>query len=91
MLVLTLVFHTYLAHVVSKARRKEPISLKIGSQWFSKNQDTNTNEDYNELEKARQLNNVGKIIFFLTVITFNLGFWYTAIKEYVRPAEDYLN
>ena len=50
-LVLTLIFHTYLAHVVSVAKKKT-FSLISGTRFFSARQDMDTKQNYNVLKKA---------------------------------------
>ena len=44
-----------------------------------------------DLRGPQKLNLCGKIIFVLLVLGFNGGFWYFSIKEYVRPASEYIN
>ena len=44
-----------------------------------------------ELAPARHMNCIGKIVYVVLYIFFNIVFWVTAITEYVRPAEEYIN
>lgn len=43
------------------------------------------------LAAARRWNHIGKIVYVVLYILFNIVFWATAISEYVRPAEQYIN
>lgn len=43
------------------------------------------------LAAARRWNHVGKIVYVVLYVIFNIVFWATAISEYVRPAEEYIN
>ena len=72
-LVLTLIFHTYLAHVVSAAKKK-PFSLNSGTRFFSARQDVAINQNCNVLKKAKQLNKAGKIMFVLLSVFSTLFF-----------------
>ena len=44
-----------------------------------------------DLRGPQKLNLCGKIIYVLLVLGFNGGFWYFSIKEYLRPASEYIN
>ena len=48
-------------------------------------------EEEDELAPARHMNCIGKIVYVVLYIFFNIVFWVTAISEYVRPAEEYIN
>ena len=42
------------------------------------------------LASARRWNHLGKIVYVILYVLFNIVFWITAITEYLRPAEEYL-
>ena len=71
--------------------KKKPFSLSSGTGFFSSKQDIAPKQNCNVLKKAKQLNKAGKIMFVLLSVLFNLVFWYIAIKEYNRPAEEYID
>ena len=48
-------------------------------------------EENVDLSGPQKLNLCGKIIYVLLVLGFNGGFWYFSIKEYLRPASEYIN
>ena len=92
-LVLTLGFHTYLAYVVSNAKNQPLFEHKI-----IKVQPTNENlkkEDTKFMENklmkhASKMNAIGKVVFIVIMIIFNIIFWIVAFVEQLRPAEDYI-
>ena len=100
-LVITMAFHTYLAHVVARAQ-DQPMSFFAGSSILKRvrsispgkrlpsydNQDAKEDDDM-RLMHARRLNRFGKISFAALGILFNIIFWSVALAEYVRPAEEY--
>ena len=43
------------------------------------------------LAAARRWNHLGKVIYVVCYLLFNLVFWITAITEYMRPAEEYIS
>ena len=92
-LVMTMAFHTYLAHVVEKAKGQTLTMQNIlsGSNWLSRRNEY-TKELLNEkaMKSAKRLNATGRTIFAILMIAFNAVFWTVAIKEYIRPAEDYI-
>lgn len=50
-----------------------------------------SNPEGDILAAARRWNHIGKIVYVVLYILFNIVFWATAISEYVRPAEQYIN
>jgi hypothetical protein len=46
--------------------------------------------EYDQLKGARRWNTCGQISYVLLVMAFNSVFWYIAIREYLRPAEEYI-
>ena len=94
LLVMALAFHTYLAHVISKAK-DEPMSIMSGSRIFGRkitpeNSKEETDNSANLLKHARRLNLFAKIGFAGFMLIFNLVFWSIAITEFVRPADEYI-
>ena len=59
------------------------------TNWDGKSMKSNPNEDI--LAPARRFNNIGKVVYVGFYVIFNIIFWSTAISEYVRPAEEYIN
>jgi hypothetical protein len=88
-------FHTYLAHVVSKAKDK-PLSFSAESSMVRRVAPMNSHllskdeEEEKKLTGAKRLNCIGKSSFAIFMIVFNLVFWIVAINEYLKPAEDYI-
>ena len=94
-LVTSLGFHTYLAHVISKAKDEPMMSIMSGSRIFGRkitpeNSKEETDDNANLLKHARRLNLIAKIGFAVFMIIFNLVFWSIAITEYLRPADEYI-
>ena len=50
----------------------------------------NSNKEESPIERAKKINNFGKIIFVFITVLFNFIFWTIAIYEFSKPAEDYL-
>ena len=92
-LVMTMAFHTYLAHVVSKAKGQTLTMQNIlsGSTWLSPRSESQKELlDAKAMKSAKRLNGTGKAIFALSMIAFNAVFWTVAIREYIKPAEAYI-
>ena len=116
-LILSMAFHTVLAHVVSKCKEKSSTKSIFTSRYnrstvgtgpgitsVGTKTDTEHDVEYiraktaltrvtedDELETAKRINNIGKIVYAVLYLIFNIVFWVTAISEYVRPAEEYIN
>ena len=96
-LVVTMAFHTYLAHVVAKAKDR-PMRLLSGSRFFSKTSpsrvrpmcDNPQNVEADQLKGAKRLNLTVQIAFAILIVVFNVVFWTVGIQEYMKPAEEYL-
>ena len=58
------------------------------SHWDGQSMKSNP-EDV--LAAVRRWNHIGKIVYVVLYILFNIVFWATALSEYVRPAEQYIN
>ena len=87
-------FHTYLAHVISKAK-DEPTSIMSGSKIFGRkitpeNSKEETDNGTNLLKYDRCLNFIAKIGFADFMIIFNSVFLSIAITKYLRPANEYI-
>ena len=50
-----------------------------------------SDEKEDKLAAARRWNYLGKIVYLVLYLMFNLVFWIIALTEYVRPAEEYIN
>ena len=88
-LVLSMIFHTYLAYVVSKT--KDNVSL-LGSSIFIRGK-VNPSEDQesgSNLKHARRLNLIAKVVFAVFGILFTIVFFCIAFNEYFRPAHLYI-
>jgi len=126
-MIVTMGFHTFVAHQVSKATKRPMIRLPSAKSIFNRNkenmvtvetrpptgtinrQDSRINKMLNSstsseaglfannpeaadaLEAARRWNYLGKIVYVVLYVFFNIVFWITAISEYVRPAEEYIS
>ena len=80
-----------ITNVESKADMENPDynrSKTAMSHWDGRSMKSNP-EDV--LAAARRWNHIGKIVYVVLYILFNIVFWITAISEYVRPAEQYIN
>ncbi len=42
------------------------------------------------LKQARRFNSFAKLVYLTVVVAFNVAFWVVAIRQYRRPAEEYL-
>ena len=90
-LVMIMAFHTYLAHVLAKSKG-EQLSLQnmiSSSKMFYPRQET-SKKMTKPLKSAQKLNSVGKMVFAVLMIAFNAIFWTVALREYFKPAKDYL-
>ena len=92
-LILIMVFHTYLAHLVSSSRKEKISSIipsskmvQIGRGFVNYN-DLGTEEC---LEMARRRNNVAKIAFASLIVIFNIIFWSIALTERMKTPDSYL-
>ena len=43
-----------------------------------------------ELKGAKRLNRAGQVFFIIVVVLFLAVYWFIALKEYFKPAEEYL-
>ena len=50
----------------------------------------NSKKEDSPIERAKKINNFGKILFVAITVLFNFIFWTIAIYEFSKPAEDYL-
>ena len=105
-LVLTLVFHTYLAFVIRKIDQEESFDekkveighrmitvqpVKSSSSSFSSYSKEDDDNKKKKLKKyVRRLNTMAKVIFVVFLVLFNIGFWMIAVTEHLKPAEEYM-
>ena len=96
-LVLSMAFHTYLAHLVSKSKKKQLALLSSSKMFQSRNGSLKSPavkesdldpEEY--LKIAHRANTLAKIVFAVLIITFNIVFWYIAITEQMKKPESFL-
>ena len=91
-LVVILQFHTYLAYLISKAKTEPKIEKNVTQvQPF----DADKNEDHlvtrKSFKQAAWLNKVGKMIFIIVLILFNLLFWTVALIEHFKATEEMIS
>ena len=85
-------FHTYLAYLVSTAKNK-PLAFVPGNRWITPRIEKSEDEEIKNskaMKRARKLNNFAKIVFAILILLFNLVFWTIAIREYNKPADEYI-
>ena len=85
-------FHTYLAYLVSTAKNK-PLAFIPANKWIipriEKSEDKEI-KNSKAMKRARKLNNFAKIVFAILILLFNLVFWTIAVREYNKPADEYI-
>ena len=52
---------------------------------------TNQKEERNQMDHARVMNTIAKVVFVILLVIFNVVFWTIAYLEHIRPVEFYLN
>ena len=52
---------------------------------------SNSLREEDTLASARRWNFLGKVIYVVLYLLFNIVFWSIATNEYLRPAEEYIN
>ena len=85
-------FHTYLAYLVSTAKNK-PLAFVHANKWITPRIEKSEDEEIKNskaMKRARKLNNFAKIVFAILILLFNLVFWTIAIREYNKPADEYI-
>ena len=94
LLVFTLAFHTYLSHIIRKSRNDAPI---VDGSTIIKVKPIHVNgrELYFESQELFKhgvwLNMIGKTIFIIFLVLFNILFWSIALFEHLKSAEDILS
>ena len=85
-------FHTYLAYLVSTAKNKH-LAFVPTNKWITPRIEKSEDEEIKNskaMKRARKLNNFAKIVFAILILLFNLVFWTIAIREYNKPADEYI-
>ena len=85
-------FHTYLAYLVSTAKNK-PLAFVSANKWITPKIEKSEDDEIKNskaMKRARKLNNFAKIVFAILILLFNLVFWTIAIREYNKPADEYI-
>ena len=91
-LALTFGFHTYLAYVISKMKKKNFLPYQIKVQPINPNEKgDNSFMEKDLMEHVRWINTLGKVVFFGFMIIFNAIFWVVAFMEHLRPVEEYIS
>ena len=93
LLVFTLALHTYLSHIIRKSKNDAPF---FDGSTIIKVKPSHVNE--RELHFKSQelfkhglwLNMIGKTIFIVFLVLFNIIFWTIALFEHLKSAEDIL-
>ena len=97
-LVLIMVFHTYLAYVIAKGKDASVLDPK-NSKLFTvrpvsveNDEQKKSSDDVEEkyIKKARFLNNCAKVVFIAFLIVFNVIFWTVAFAEYAKGPDHYI-
>ena len=94
-LVITLGFHTYVAAVIYKSKREPNIKsnkvIKVGPI----NEDMNDNQFVSKhqqvIKHATWLNDIGKTIFIVSLIIFNLIFWTIALLSFFKSSDEIMS
>ena len=88
----TLGFHTYLAYLISKPKTEPKFESNVTQvEPF----DPDKNEDHlatqQSFKYATWLNKVGKMIFIIVLILFNIIFWTVALIEHFKAKEEMIS
>ena len=92
MLVVTLGFHTYLAYLISNFKNEQNIEDNVTNVESIDNECKNENHLKSQqlIKHVIWLNKLGKIIFIISVILFNILFWTVALIEHFKSSDDIL-
>ena len=92
MLVVTLGFHTYLAYLLNDSKNEPNIYNKVTKVEPIDNEYKNENHLKSQqlIKHVIWLNKLGKIIFIISVILFNILFWTVALIEHFKSSDDIL-
>ena len=94
MLVVTLGYHTFLAFLINKSKEEPNIEMsitKVKPLEGDHDDDENQFASNQLLERASCMNMVGKIIFIIILILFNVVFWIVALTEHFKSSEDIIS
>ena len=91
MLVVTLGFHTYLAYLINNPKNEQNIEINV-TKVEPINEDRNENHLTSQqlIKHVAWLNKLGKIIFVIFLIVFNILFWTVALIEHYKSSEEIL-
>ena len=105
-LALSMGIHTYVAHVLnqgqqpSSVKSNECLICKIKSCVITRKKVSDdvitflppspSENEEDCLLQAKRINHVGRILFIVLTLIFNIVFWAIAAYEFSRPAEEYL-
>ena len=84
------------AYVLKKSKKDSELNITYPTIRKIKpiNEENILNEGQDSmdcLKKAKFMNTIAKVAFAVFMVIFNIVFWYFALQEYVRPAEEYIN
>ena len=84
MLVSTLGFHTYLTHLLKKAKKENVTRIK---PFLENETEKKFASQQQLLNHASRLNMIAKIVFIVFLIMFNILFWIIALNEHFKSSE----
>ncbi|TRY75302.1 hypothetical protein TCAL_15664 [Tigriopus californicus] len=94
-----MLFHTFLQFTIKRDNQSQSFLSRLFRQPESRNKTIQTSHpgkryvgyDDNIMRDAQKTNQLGKTLFLLVILIFNLIFWIVALGEYVKSAEHYLH
>ena len=89
MLVVTLGFHTYLAYLLNNSKNEQNFDNNVTKVEPIDNEYKNENHLKSQqlIKHVIWLNKLGRIIFIISLILFNILFWTVALIEHFRSSE----
>ena len=84
MLVSTLGFHTYLTHLLKKAKKENVTRIKPFLENETEKKFASQQQLFNH---ASRMNMIAKIVFIVFLIMFNILFWIIALTEHFKSSE----
>ena len=92
MLVVTLGFHTYLAYLMDKAKNEQNADHNVTKVEPIDNEYKTENQlsSQQTIKHVIWMNKLGKIIFIIFLILFNILFWTVALIQHFKSSEEIL-
>ena len=90
-LAVTLGFHTYLAYLINNPKSNQENEINI-TKVEPLNEDRNENHLTSQklMDHVEWLNKLGKIIFIIFLILFNILFWTVALIQHFKSSDNIL-